>query len=492
MQLVKASRDALLKPLQVVSGIVERRQTLPILANILVRKDGERVSFTATDLEIQIQTSADIGAGKDAAATTVAARKLVDILRALPEADVALSLSNKKMAIASGRSRFNLQTLAAEEFPTVAQAEFTADFALPASTFKYLLSMVHFAMAQQDIRYYLNGMLLVIEKGSLQAVATDGHRLSWASIAIGGDYTRAEVILPRKTVLELSKLLADDEAPATIDILTNQIRFRFGSIELVSKVIDGKFPDYNRVIPTGYTRQITIDRSVLLHALQRAAILSNEKFRGVRLVLGLTAKGGFVTGNPGPFFRQLYAMGGTQYGIPLRGYDEFSITPQGYDPNASVSAVQRTAFGRAYFAAGIGQLMQIREQVCDQGGIFGLLIAAASPATGTGRRGSSGRHPLRALPRRGVAGNERGAAARRRWMGKIEMIGAHAWDEHLDLGNEAMDRDHHLQVALVSGIAAAIEQAIEVFGTAAGYRAEEIPWNTAPLPQRLPKAAELE
>jgi DNA polymerase III sliding clamp (beta) subunit (PCNA family) len=128
MQLVKASRDALLKPLQVVSGIVERRQTLPILANILVRKDGERVSFTATDLEIQIQTSADIGAGKDAAATTVAARKLVDILRALPEADVALSLSNKKLAIASGKSRFNLQTLAAEEYPTVAQAEFTADF----------------------------------------------------------------------------------------------------------------------------------------------------------------------------------------------------------------------------------------------------------------------------------------------------------------------------------------------------------------------------
>jgi DNA polymerase-3 subunit beta len=141
-------------------------------------------------------------------------------------------------------------------------------------------------MAQQDIRYYLNGMLLVIDKGSLQAVATDGHRLSWASIAIGGDYTRVEVILPRKTVLELSKLLEDSDAPVTIDLLANQARFRFGNVELVSKVVDGKFPDYNRVIPTGHGKRIELDRATLLSALQRAAILSNEKFRGVRLVLG--------------------------------------------------------------------------------------------------------------------------------------------------------------------------------------------------------------
>jgi len=286
MQLVKASRDSLLKPLQVVSGIVERRQTLPILANILVRKDGERVSFTATDLELQIQTSAAIGAGKDVAATTVAARKLVDILRALPEADVQLALANKKLSVSSGKSRFNLQTLSAEEFPTVAQAEFTADFTLPAATLKYLLSMVHFAMAQQDIRYYLNGMLLVIDKGSLQAVATDGHRLSWASIAVAGDYARQEVILPRKTVLELGKLLADVDDPVTLNVLANQVRFTFANIELVSKVVDGKFPDYNRVIPTGHAKRVLLSRGDLLASLQRAAILSNEKFRGVRLVLG--------------------------------------------------------------------------------------------------------------------------------------------------------------------------------------------------------------
>ena len=286
MQLVKASRDALLKPLQVVSGIVERRQTLPILANILVRKDGERVSFTATDLEIQIQTSADIGSGKDAAATTVAARKLVDILRALPEADVALSLSNKKMAIASGKSRFNLQTLAAEEFPTVAQAEFTADFTLPASTLKYLLAMVHFAMAQQDIRYYLNGMLLVVDGTTVRAVATDGHRLALCEVAKDGASNKIEAIIPRKTVLELSRLLPDSDEPVRVQMAANQVKFSFGDIELVSKLVEGKFPDYQRVLPAANTKVFAIGREDLMHALQRAAILTTDKFKGVRMVLG--------------------------------------------------------------------------------------------------------------------------------------------------------------------------------------------------------------
>jgi len=285
MQLVKATRDALLKPLQVVSGIVERRQTLPILANILVRKDGERVSFTATDLEIQIQTSADIGAGKDAAATTVAARKLVDILRALPEADVTLSLSNRKLAIASGKSRFNLQTLAAEEYPTVAQAEFTADFTLPASTFKYLLSMVHFAMAQQDIRYYLNGMLLVVEGTTVRAVATDGHRLALCEVTKDGASSKIEAIIPRKTVLELSRLLPDSDDPVRVQMAANQVKFSFDNIELVSKLVEGKFPDYQRVLPAANTKVFAIGREDLMHALQRAAILTTDKFKGVRMVL---------------------------------------------------------------------------------------------------------------------------------------------------------------------------------------------------------------
>lgn len=287
MQLVKASRDALLKPLQVVSGIVERRQTLPILANILVRKDGERVSFTATDLELQIQTSAAIGAGKDVAATTVAARKLVDILRALPEADVALSLASKKLAVASGKSRFNLQTLAAEEFPTVAQAEFTADFTLPAATLKYLLSMVHFAMAQQDIRYYLNGMLLVVEGTTVRAVATDGHRLALCEVAKDGDAaaTKIEAIIPRKTIMELSRLLPDTDDAVRVQMAPTQVKFGFGDIELISKLVEGKFPDYQRVVPSANTKTFVIGREDLMHALQRAAILTTDKFKGVRLVL---------------------------------------------------------------------------------------------------------------------------------------------------------------------------------------------------------------
>jgi DNA polymerase-3 subunit beta len=286
MQFVKAGRDALLKPLQVVSGIVERRQTLPILANILIRKDGERVSFTATDLEIQIQTSAEIGAGKDAIATTVAARKLVDILRALPEADVALSLANKKLAITSGKSRFNLQTLAAEEFPTVSQGDFTADFTMPASTFKHLLAMVHFAMAQQDIRYYLNGMLLVVDGSTVRAVATDGHRLALAEVAKDGAATaKLEAIIPRKTVLELSRLLPDTDGPVRIQMAANQVKVSFDDIELVSKLVEGKFPDYQRVLPAANTKVFAIGREDLMHALQRAAILTTDKFKGVRMVL---------------------------------------------------------------------------------------------------------------------------------------------------------------------------------------------------------------
>ncbi len=286
MQFVKATRDALLRPLQVVSGIVERRQTLPILANVLVRKEGDRVSFTATDLEIQIQTAAEIGAGKEDASATVSARKLVDILRALPEADVQLSLATKKLTVQSGRSRFNLQTLPAEEFPTVAQADFTADFGLPAATLKYLLSMVHFAMAAQDIRYYLNGMLLVVDGSLVRAVATDGHRLALCDVQKDGEATRKiEAIIPRKTILELTRLLPDTEEPVRVQMAANQVKFAFGSIELISKLVEGKFPDYLKVIPGGNTRMFQVRRDELMAALQRAAILTTDKFKGVRCVL---------------------------------------------------------------------------------------------------------------------------------------------------------------------------------------------------------------
>jgi DNA polymerase III subunit beta len=286
MQLRQVSRDALLKPLQAVSGIVERRHTLPILANVLLEQKEGKLFVTATDLEMQI-TAHSVLEGKQDQAITVAARKLQDILRALPD-DSTLNVDTtaSKMTLRASRSRFNLQTLPAADYPRISVGqEQLQTITLPQRDFRGLLKLAEFAMAQQDIRYYLNGMLLVIDNESLQTVATDGHRLSYASLVVPGTYTRQEVILPRKTVLELGKLLEDSESNVTIDVLANQVRFRFANIELVSKVVDGKFPDYNRVIPTGHSKQLDLARIDLLQALQRAAILSNEKFRGVRLVL---------------------------------------------------------------------------------------------------------------------------------------------------------------------------------------------------------------
>ena len=287
MQLKQIARDVLLKPLQAVSGIVERRHTLPILANVLIEPKDGALEFTATDLEMQITALADCPA-KAGAATTVSARKLHDLLRALPDdATLNVDVTGSRMTVRAGRSRFNLQTLAAGDYPRISLGhEKLQSLSIAQNDLRALFRLVEFAMAQQDIRYYLNGMLLVIDKGSLQAVATDGHRLSWASLAVDGDYTRQEVILPRKTVLELGKLLSDGDDPVAIDVLANQVRFRFANVELVSKVVDGKFPDFNRVIPVGHGKHVDIDRLTLLSALQRAAILSNEKFRGVRVVLG--------------------------------------------------------------------------------------------------------------------------------------------------------------------------------------------------------------
>jgi DNA polymerase-3 subunit beta len=287
MQLKQIARDALLKPLQAVSGIVERRHTLPILANVLLEQRDGSLYVTATDLEMQI-TARSAMDGKDGQATTVGARKLQDLLRALPDdSTLNIDVGNSKMTVRAGRSRFNLQTLAAGDYPRIALAtEQLQSLSLPQKDLRALFKLVEFAMAQQDIRYYLNGMLLVLDKGTLQAVATDGHRLSWASIGVAGDFSRQEVILPRKTVLELGKLLTDSDDPVTIDILANQVRFSFANVELVSKVVDGKFPDFNRVIPVGHGKHVEIERQTLLSALQRAAILSNEKFRGVRVVLG--------------------------------------------------------------------------------------------------------------------------------------------------------------------------------------------------------------
>ena len=288
MQFIRATRDAILKPLSTVAGIVERRHTLPILANVLLRKEGDSISFLATDVEIQIQTTASLGAGSEDSATTVSARKLIDILRALPEGpEVSISVANKKATIQAGKSRFALQTLGAEEFPTVAiNPQFAASFSLPQKQLKYLFQMVHFAMAQQDIRYYLNGLLLVTDGNVIRVVATDGHRLAYCQAEIEGEaLARHEVIIPRKTVLELQRLLADNDESVLIDVATNQVRFRFGEVEMVSKLVEGKFPDYQRVIPSGYTKSLVLSREMLASSLSRASILTSDKFRAVRLSL---------------------------------------------------------------------------------------------------------------------------------------------------------------------------------------------------------------
>ena len=287
MQFIKASRDAILKPLATVAGIVERRHTLPILANVLLRKAGDTVSFLATDVEIQIETTAALGSGKDDGATTVSARKLIDILRALPDGpEVTISLAQRKATIQAGRSRFALQTLGAEDFPTVTPAEsYGASFSLPQKSLKHLFHMVHFAMAQQDIRYYLNGLLLVTDGASVKVVATDGHRLAFCQTQVDAQLARQEVILPRKTVLELQRLLGDGEETVQIDVAPNQVRFRFGDVTMLSKLVEGKFPDYQRVIPSNYRRKAILQRDVLAGSLARAAILTSDKFKGVRLGL---------------------------------------------------------------------------------------------------------------------------------------------------------------------------------------------------------------
>jgi DNA polymerase-3 subunit beta len=287
MLLINTQREALLSPLQSVSGIVDRKHTLPILSNVLIEKSGDTLTWLATDIEMQIRTQASGVGGAEDAAVTVGARKLQDILRSLPEgASVSVLLEDRKLTLKSGRSRFNLQTLPAQDYPRMKQAEGdSVRLKLAQKTLKRLLSQVQFSMAQQDIRYYLNGLLLVASDSDLKAVATDGHRLAFASTALEHSVNRVDAILPRKTVLELSRLLADTDDEIEIELSGNQVMFRFGSVELISKLIDGKFPDFERVIPKGHTKLLTLPRIKLLQALQRAAILSNEKLRSVRFLL---------------------------------------------------------------------------------------------------------------------------------------------------------------------------------------------------------------
>lgn len=288
MFIEKIEKEVLLKPLQTVIGIVERKQPLPILSNVLIEKNGPLLRFVATDLEIQIATQindADQAESTDES-LTVAAKKLHEILRVLPEGSkVALEIQENRLHIKAGKSKFNLQTLPARDFPKILEHfEQSEKIQLKQAQFKKLIGLVQYAMAQQDIRYYLNGVLLVVDGTNFKLVATDGHRLAFTSAKLDKEYPKTEVILPRKTIAELVKLLEDSDDDISIEFAENQVRMNFSGITITSKVIDGKFPDYDRVIPS-YTNHLALNRLVILQALQRAAILSNEKFRGVRLIL---------------------------------------------------------------------------------------------------------------------------------------------------------------------------------------------------------------
>jgi DNA polymerase III subunit beta len=288
MIVLKAAQEKVLAALQAVSGIVERRHTLPILANVLIRKSGPQIEFTTSDLEIQVRTTAELDGDVADFATTVGARKLIDILRSMPNDQiVSLSAAQSKLTLQGGRSRFTLQTLPADDFPLVQEAaDFGPAFSVPQKTLKRLIDQVHFSMAVHDIRYYLNGILFVAEGTSLILVATDGHRLALAQATLATEIPKQEVILPRKTVLELQRLLREDgDEGALIEMrfAGNQAKFSFSGMEFVTKLVEGKFPDYNRVIPKGHRNAVTLGRAPLLACLQRAAILTSEKFKGVRL-----------------------------------------------------------------------------------------------------------------------------------------------------------------------------------------------------------------
>ena len=285
MIVLKATQDKVLSVLQSVSGIVERRHTLPILANVLIRKMGLSLQLTTSDLEIQIRTTVNMEGDSGDFSTTVGARKLIDILRTMPSDQlISLESSASKLILKGGKSKFTLQSMAAEDFPLVQEAaNFGPVFTVPQKTLKSLLNQVAFAMAVHDIRYYLNGILFVAEGKQLSLVSTDGHRLAFASATLDVEVPKQEVILPRKTVIELQRLLSDVEGAIEMQFANNQAKFGFAGMEFVSKLVEGKFPDYNRVIPKNHHNRITIGRTALLATLQRTAILTSDKFKGVRL-----------------------------------------------------------------------------------------------------------------------------------------------------------------------------------------------------------------
>ena len=277
-------REVFLKPLAQVVNVVERRQTLPVLANLLVQVRDGQLSLTGTDLEVEMVARVAVDDAADGE-TTIPARKLFDIIRALPDGSrVTVSQSAEKVTVQAGRSRFTLASLPANDFPSIDEVEATERVTVPESTLKELIERTSFAMAQQDVRYYLNGLLFDLREGSLRCVATDGHRLALCEAEYeGGTQAKRQIIVPRKGVTELQRLLEGGDREVELEMGRGHLRVKRNDVTFTSKLIDGRFPDYEAVVPIGADQQVTVDREVLRASLQRAAILSNEKYRGVRI-----------------------------------------------------------------------------------------------------------------------------------------------------------------------------------------------------------------
>jgi DNA polymerase-3 subunit beta len=278
-----ASREDLLGPLQSVIGVVERRQTMPVLANVLLAARDNKLSITGTDLEVELVASTQVSV-QQSGDITIPGRKLLDIFRSLPEKiSITLATDGERVSLRAGRSRFTLTSLPAAEFPLVEEINAQQTLNVAQGEFRRLIDKTHFSMAQQDVRYYLNGLLLETDGKSLRAVATDGHRLAIAEMTLEGKAKAThQVIVPRKGVLELQRILGT-EGSIELAVGTNHVRAQIGDIRFTSKLIDGRFPEYGRVIPASPPRMVEADRETLRQALQRTAILSNEKYRGIRL-----------------------------------------------------------------------------------------------------------------------------------------------------------------------------------------------------------------
>ncbi len=277
-------REDLLSPLQQIIGAVEKRQTMPALSNILLCSTAQGLTLTATDLEIELQATLSNQA-EQPGEITLPARKLLDICKALPvEAEIALSIKDEKALLQSGKSRFSLATLPAKDFPVLDSIKPFCSFELPQSTLKTMVEKTAFAMAQQDVRYYLNGLLLDVAPNKIRAVATDGHRLAYCEKEANIEINEVkQVIVPRKGVIELMRLLAHSDKTVKVSLASNHLQIEFDNVRFTSKLIDGRFPDYNRVIPDATNCLLTADREALRLALVKASILSNEKYRGIRL-----------------------------------------------------------------------------------------------------------------------------------------------------------------------------------------------------------------